>query len=334
MVMRKECWAPLAVCMLVYAVANSARAQAPLYGEDFNDETLAAGTAVSVHGTIAGGIVTFNDVEAGSKARISVAQIFNDPVMTFSFDVVAPVTPGPAGEFNDLLLRAADGTGADMPGSGDTIYEIILHRDGGNRGTYTNNGDESIFLVVNNKDSALTFPSPVDALDVTIESFRYITYLRNNVTDAFSVVKASTAMGDQNGAEPGVGDVTRFAIGNSANAKLGGFALDNVLVTSGVSFDQNIPPQGTPGDVDGDMDVDMDDFAIIQGHFQQAFTERTDGDLFDDGIVDFRDFRQWKDAATPEVIAEWAALGGVPEPSTALLASLAIAAGAAARRRG
>lgn len=332
MVARKECWARLAVCMVVYGMANSAGAQAPLYGEDFNDETLAAGTAVSVHGTIAGGIVTFNDVDAGSKARISVAQIFNDPVMTFSFDVVAPVTPGPAGEFNDLLLRAADGTGADMPGSGDTIYEIILHRDGGNRGTYTNNGDESVFLIVNNKDTALTFPSPIDAVDVTIESFRYITYLRNNVTDAFSVVKASTAMGDQNGADPGVGDVTRFAIGNSANAKLGGFAFDNVLVMSGVSFDQNIPPQGKPGDVDGDMDVDMDDFAIIQGHFQQAVTMRTEGDLTFDNFVDFRDFRQWKSAATPAAIAEWAALG-VPEPSALLLAGLAAAAGAATRRR-
>jgi hypothetical protein len=330
---KRDCiWIAVVTCVLTCAFATSAVAQVPLFGEDFNDETLAAGAVVSAQGVIAGGVVTFNDTEGGNKSRLSVAQSFTDPVMTFSFDMVDPVTPGPNGEFNDFLLRAADGTGADVPGSGDTIFEIILHRDAGNRGTYTNNGNESVFIVVNNQDAPLTFTSPITSLDVSIDPFRYITYLRNNDTTTFTEMKGTTAMGDQNGVDPGVGVITRFAIGNSANAKLGGFAFDNVLVMSGATFTQVIPPQGLPGDVDGDEDVDMDDFAIIQSHFQQTVATREEGDLTFDDFVDFRDFRQWKTNAPAEVLAEWAALG-VPEPSTAVMAGLSLAAGVAARRR-
>ena len=328
MTMRSGLWRSLGALMVVCTLGGGADAQTPLYGEDFNDDLLAANTT-QLHGTISGGLINIDDQVATSKARVSVVQTMNDPIMTFSVDIKAPVT----GANNDLLFRSGIGTGADMLLSGDQMFEVILHRDAGNRGTYTNNGNESLFVVVNNKDSALTFPSPIAAApDVTVNPFTYITYLRNNVTSVFTTMKGATAMVDKNAADPGVGVMTRFAVGNSGDNRLGTFALDNLLVMSGVSFDQVIPPQGVPGDVDGDEDVDMDDFAIIQSHFQQTVATREEGDLTFDDVVDFRDFRQWKTNAPAEVIAEWAALG-VPEPSTAVLAGLALAAGVAARRR-
>jgi T5SS/PEP-CTERM-associated repeat protein len=76
----------------------------------------------------------------------------------------------------------------------------------------------------------------------------------------------------------------------------------------------------TPGDVDGDDDVDMTDFAAIQNRFQQSATMRSQGDLNADGIVDFKDFRQWK-ANFPTPGAPVA--GAVPEPATAGLALVA-----------
>jgi hypothetical protein len=85
----------------------------------------------------------------------------------------------------------------------------------------------------------------------------------------------------------------------------------------------------TPGDVDGDDDVDMVDFAAIQNRFQQSATMRSQGDLNADGVVDFKDFRQWKDNfPTPG-----APTAAVPEPAAASLALLATAIGAAIRRR-
>jgi hypothetical protein len=85
------------------------------------------------------------------------------------------------------------------------------------------------------------------------------------------------------------------------------------------------------GDVDGDMDVDMDDFALIRDHFQQSATAREMGDLNTDGIVDFKDFREWKSNFVPP--PGTAAGTNVPEPHAGLL--LAAGAGwlAAARRR-
>jgi hypothetical protein len=78
------------------------------------------------------------------------------------------------------------------------------------------------------------------------------------------------------------------------------------------------------------MDVDMDDFAIIQSHFQQPATMRTDGDLNGDEIVDFRDFRQWKNNFPTPAPGGSAA---IPEPASVVLAGLMVAGLAATRRR-
>jgi len=68
------------------------------------------------------------------------------------------------------------------------------------------------------------------------------------------------------------------------------------------------------GDVDGDQVADINDFNTILANFGQSVTNRTDGDLTNDGFVNFLDFRQWKDNRT-------AVSDGnvVPEPNSLLI---------------
>jgi hypothetical protein len=334
--LQMDFWKVLGTCVLLCGYASQANAQV-IYYEDFADETLQPNTTVGL-GTVANGIATFLDDSTGSRSRVAVVQPFTDPVMTFSFDVVDPVVvtePSPPNAF-ELLFRAGIGTSNNSLGSGDQIIEGIAYRTDTSepidhtRGAYENNGNETIFIVTNNQNIPLTFTSPIDGTDVNLLAWEYIPYVLNNDTATWGTLKGVSAFATAHSAV--FGTFERFAIGTSSSGHLGGFGLDNVLVMAGATFERPVIDAGVPGDVDGDEDVDMDDFAIIQSHFQQAVTMRVEGDLNLDNFVDFRDFRQWKSNAPAPVIAEWAALG-VPEPSSVLLAGLALAAGAAARRR-
>jgi hypothetical protein len=88
------------------------------------------------------------------------------------------------------------------------------------------------------------------------------------------------------------------------------------------------------GDVDGDSDADINDFNVIKNNFQKSVASRSLGDLTLDGLVDWKDFRQWKTAASAPVIA---GADAVPEPGTIVLGLMAAAAalgGARGARRG
>jgi hypothetical protein len=104
----------------------------------------------------------------------------------------------------------------------------------------------------------------------------------------------------------------------------------------GLSGDGNPP---LLGDTDGDGVVEFeDDFNPIRNNFHKAVTTRAQGDLVRDGKVDFADFRQWRQAfvgngGSLEGINFAALFGGVPEPSTAMLVIVAVAALAARRQR-
>jgi hypothetical protein len=78
------------------------------------------------------------------------------------------------------------------------------------------------------------------------------------------------------------------------------------------------PP--VPGDVDGDGLVNNVDFDIIRGNFLNSATTRADGDLNRDFLVDFTDFRLWKD----NVPAGLGSLVDIPEPGTLTLAEWAL----------
>lgn len=96
----------------------------------------------------------------------------------------------------------------------------------------------------------------------------------------------------------------------------------------GVDLSKVEPPQ--PGDVDLDDDVDLTDFAAIQTNF---FTEtgatRADGDLTGGGAVDWADFREWKD----NFPFPTASSNAVPEPTSVMIACLAVLSLGACRKR-
>ncbi|QDU89772.1 hypothetical protein Pla175_31670 [Pirellulimonas nuda] len=89
------------------------------------------------------------------------------------------------------------------------------------------------------------------------------------------------------------------------------------------------------GDVDGINGVDLTDLQIIADHFRQPVTMRSQGDLTSDFFVDFRDFDQWKKNYTgPTEGIDFGFLSApVPEPGSATLAMIGLAAASVAARR-
>ncbi len=88
-----------------------------------------------------------------------------------------------------------------------------------------------------------------------------------------------------------------------------------------------IVPAPVAGDVNGV--VDGVDFGFIRDNLFITPATRTEGDLTGDNIVDFADYREWKDNAG--ALASLYSLSAVPEPTALALAFLA--AGVAASRR-
>ena len=257
-----------------------------LYFEDFEDEMLAPNTTIN-EGEVIGGVGSFNDDLTTDKSVFNVVQNFDAPVMTFSFDVVEPVVPLGDMTQSELMFRAGRGTGTSSIGSADDIVELILHRDDGNRGGYLNNGNESVFVVVNNSAGSLNI-SPAEGVDVTLENQQYVGFIRNNEDGMFVV-----ARGPQNWLLPE--PITRFFIGSGQNLDVDTFSIDNVLVVDEVLFGA-VPPPAIPGDVNGDELVTTEDFDIIRENFRKSPRSRAQGDLTGDRLVSLVDFVEWKGA--------------------------------------
>lgn len=98
--------------------------------------------------------------------------------------------------------------------------------------------------------------------------------------------------------------------------------IDTVtLTTSGSIF--------SAGDTEGDGAADVDDFNTIRNNFFNPVLGPQNGDLNNDGIVNYVDFRVWKTNASLAVLAAV----GIPEPSSVVLGCLGLAAVAGIRRR-
>lgn len=78
-----------------------------------------------------------------------------------------------------------------------------------------------------------------------------------------------------------------------------------------------ILPPNVPGDVTGEGVVDINDFNIIKMNLFKTGQSRMQGDLNEDALVDFVDFRLWKSAAGPGFAS--VTLFGVPEPGSMVL---------------
>ena len=321
--------AAFAVCTLVGTLTASAQ----LFYEDFADATLATGGS-QLSGTIAGGIITFNDTSATNRNRFVVIQNFTDPVMTFSYDAVAPVT-NVTNFDNELTFRAGPNPAAapNTMSSTEFVMELIAYRTtgcatactGGTRAPFQNNGNESLFIVANNQATSLNFTSPIANVGTTtLTGNQYIAYVRDNATNTFALMKAATNFSTPTtGAGAGTQTLQRFGVGSSSNGHQGTMALDNVRVVTGVNFAGATPL--VPGDVTGDGFVMMDDFDIIKNNFRQTPRSRAQGDLTGDGLVSLIDFTQWKGAFSPgssSIAGLDMSFLSVPEPSSLSLIGL------------
>jgi hypothetical protein len=113
---------------------------------------------------------------------------------------------------------------------------------------------------------------------------------------------------------------------------------DQLLLNSVCFMVGGCGPPLVPGDTDGNGTVNFADFGPIQTNFRKSVTSRAQGDLVANGMVDFADFREWKGA----FLGMGGSLAGldlgfianVPEPSTGILLSIAVAALAGCRPRG
>jgi hypothetical protein len=95
-------------------------------------------------------------------------------------------------------------------------------------------------------------------------------------------------------------------------------------------------PALIPADVNGNGVADINDYAVIRTNFNKAGT-RAQGDLNNDGMVGFADFRFWKNYRSDVGVgsdAELLAGLGVPEPGSVLLAMFGAALAGTVARRG
>lgn len=71
----------------------------------------------------------------------------------------------------------------------------------------------------------------------------------------------------------------------------------------------------TAGDTNGNGMADVEDYNTIRNNYFNPVLGPTQGDVTNDGIVNHLDFRVWKNAASPAVLAAV----GIPEPSSITL---------------
>jgi hypothetical protein len=90
----------------------------------------------------------------------------------------------------------------------------------------------------------------------------------------------------------------------------------------------DVPPPIGSGDVNGNGVTDINDYIIIRNNFLGTNKTLATGDLTGDTLVNFADFRHWKNARTAAV----AAAGWVPEPAGWALAVMGLGMTGAARR--
>jgi hypothetical protein len=91
-----------------------------------------------------------------------------------------------------------------------------------------------------------------------------------------------------------------------------------------------------PGDVNGDQQVNLTDFHILRGNLFKTGQTRFQGDIAGaDGVVNFADYREWKSSVPPGLAASVSLFGdgAIPEPTSAMLMVLGVAAAAFGTRR-
>jgi hypothetical protein len=321
---------PLFAAVCLVGASRVAAQSNVIYYEDFTDATINTMGNLN-NGTIVDGTAHLDDASATGRASFVVRWPVEAPlsaeVVTFQFDFTQPVVPA-EGVRMEVLMRAGVGTANNTLTSAESVAEYITHRglatDAGLSRIGPNEGNQTVFLVLNNKSTELTYASPVDGLDVTLLPYNYARYYLNRTTEVFA--GSGTAHTNPAAEEPPRA-ITRFGIGSSTNSDIGTFAIDNVLIRSGVFFDRNfpaVPPPTLVGDFDGMNGVNRDDFL----KWTQSYGVNAGADADNDQDSDGHDFILWQRnvGATGNIAA-------VPEPSALVLAAAVTLAPIASRRR-
>jgi hypothetical protein len=178
------------------------------------------------------------------------------------------------------------------------------------------------------------------------------------VTTGYGLIRGTLNIKFLNGYVPALGETWDILeAGEGMQATNGGkFPTVNVLTTAGLpatgAFYQTIIPgtsvsgpkpqilrlsfldTTTLADFNNDGHINLFDWQIMKSHmFMTSSTgDTTEGDITLDGKVDYADFRVWKGVYLSQG-GSLAALTGIPEPNSALLAIAAGAIAMAARRR-
>ncbi len=127
----------------------------------------------------------------------------------------------------------------------------------------------------------------------------------------------------------------------SVNLIFGGFFFGPTNVLTGdtgthVAIDRvTLEPRNAAGDANGVGGVTLADYTIIQANSFTSQPAGMNGDVNYDGLVDFKDFHEWKTSFPGGVAAAEAALAAIPEPAGLTLAAgvLTTLVGIVRRRR-
>jgi hypothetical protein len=332
----------LSICAVMFAacLTSSAAAQSTtLFYEDFTDATLA--TNGNLNGAdpnsavIDNGTAKITDVSITARASFSVAQTFSAEVMTFQVDFTSAIVPTDPARM-EVIFRAGVGAGNNTLASIDTVIESIVYRGLSTDATPSrlplNNGKETLFMIYNHKATSTVFTSPVDGTEVTLNAYQYVPYVFDRDAMTYAALRQkgiSLATGATADGVTAPAQILRFGIGSSTNADAGTLSIDNVLVRSGVFFDRTFPAVSTPGDFDGMNGVNAADLALWTQRFGNVAAPLADAD--NDGDTDGADFLIWQqNTVTAPAVAAGAA---VPEPKTAMVATVGLLATLGAARR-
>ena len=154
-------------------------------------------------------------------------------------------------------------------------------------------------------------------------------YINTGMADATAGDLKLANIGFRNGVA--ANPLTTFLFYGGAGGALAG-SIDDIYINSGLNLTNFTPPSFLLGDTDGNGTVEYpQDFNPIRDNFQKSVALRTDGDLNRDGIVDFADFREWKNAylggggSLAGLNLSFSPTSAVPEPASACLAIFAAA---------
>ena len=306
--------------VLAAIILFSSIAAAPTHAQDFFDDfndnvntgwtylDRSAGTTIN----------TFFRGGPGAPAFAEQNQQLEQPVDNYSFPdgtVAQGDTGGP--QLGGIALAPGTYEGPTLlldmislePGNGFQDQDIVFGYQDEDNFFYVEtiaNGGLNLFSVVNGVragrgSTGITFSDTATTVELKHNGIAGNVQVTYDVGGAETVLDVTNEVFELSGA---------FGVGVGSNNDA--FAIDNFTVV-----DQFIP--GAPGDANRDGFVDILDYQLINDNLFNNVASGEDGDLDFSGVVDFADFRIWKNA--PPILPGFGSHdpNAIPEPCSVLL---------------